>query len=126
MIILPYMIDTSVCPICFSKLDSIKRIHTHITYINNTANYYKKDCKYGYHIFQSFLNIETNQLDYIYLSIPPYFTTFMYMDLLNNKSKIMCFKCGIPQEIHVPGIIQPDFPSLIKLREKVSKYVLFS
>jgi len=50
----------------------------------------------------------------------------MQMDLLHNKSKIIYFKNGIAQEVHIPGIIQPDFPRLLKLQEKASKYVLFS
>jgi hypothetical protein len=126
MVKLSHMIDVFVCPICFSKLESIRRTNIYVHYVNNVADYFEKNCKYGYHTFQFFLNIHTNEIDFIHFSITPYLTTYMHIDLLNEKSKIVYFKNGIPQEIHMPGIIQPDFPRLLKLQEKASKYVLFS
>jgi hypothetical protein len=38
----------------------------------------------------------------------------------------MCMKNSETSYIHIPKMIEPDFPSLEKLKERISMYVVFS
>lgn len=60
------------------------------------------------------------------LSLNPKYSRFLEIDWVNQKCKITCVQNGEYDHIDIPKMIEPDFPDLVKLKEKVNLYVVFS
>lgn len=121
------MHDTLSCPICGNKLRSIKQANKQLYQIGKVANYIERTCSDGMnHSLQIFVDESTNVVDLLKLSLNPKYSRFLEIDFYNQKCRINCLKEGKPEYIDIPKMIEPDFPDLIKLKEKVSLYVVFS
>lgn len=115
------MDDTLTCPICGNKMSNLK----------GTADYYapytKRTCNKGMnHILILTVNDWTKKVDHLKLSLNPKYSRFLEIDYVNQKCRINCMKDGKPDYIEVEKMIEPDFPGLTKLKEKVGLYVVFS
>ena len=68
----------------------------------------------------------TGKIDLLKLSLSPQYSRFIEINYVLGKSRISCMKNSQPDYIEIEKILEPDFPDLTKLREKVSLYVIFS
>lgn len=121
------MDDTLTCPICANKLRNIK-LHDKLLHpINKTANYAERTCSGGMnHSLQLFTDEATGQVDFLKLSLNPKYSRYLEIDFYNQKCRINCLKDNKPDYIDIPKMIEPDFPHLTKLKERISLYVVFS
>lgn len=121
------MDDTLVCPICENKLRTIRITNKHLFPVNKTANYAERTCSEGMnHSLQLFTDEETGQIDFLKISLNPKYSRYIEIDFINQKCRINCMKNGKSEYIDVPKMIEPDFPALVKLKERVSLYIVFS
>lgn len=74
-----------------------------------------------------FINDQTRKVDRIKVSLNPEYSIFFEVNYYYQKCIVSCFKNGkMEHNIEIPRIIEPDFPDLVKLKEKISIYVVFS
>lgn len=78
------------------------------------------------HVIQVFYNTRSKQIDFLKLSLNPKYSRFLEIDYYNQKCRISCVRDGNIEYIDIESLIEPDFPDLVKLKEKVSVYVVFS
>lgn len=122
------MQDVLKCPICSSTLRSVskKKLRT-LHWINKTGTYTEKRCVTGHnHSLLLFADKATGKIDLIKFSIESDYSKFIEIDFVNQKCRIHCLKAGQPHYIEISNIIEPDFPNLEKLKQKVSLFVTFS
>jgi hypothetical protein len=121
------MDDTLACPICGNKLKNIRLPNNFLHNVNKTANYITRTCSEGMnHSVLFFLDEDTKQVDYLKLSLNPKYSRYVEIDFFNQKCRIACLKDSKPFYIEIPKMLQPDFPLLTKLKERVSLYITFS
>ena len=121
------MDDTPTCPVCGNKLRTVRTKNKYLHWISKTANYAERVCSKGMnHSLQIFTDEETRQVDMLKLSLNPKYSRYLEIDFVNQKCRINCMKEGKSEYIQIPKMIEPDFPDLVKLKERVSMYVVFS
>lgn len=121
------MHDTLTCPICGNKLRSIKQNNKHLHQVGKTADYIERTCSDGMnHSLQIFVDESNNKVDLLKLSLNPKYSRFLEIDFHNQKCRINCLKEGKPEYIEIKKMLEPDFPDLLKLKEIVSMYIVFS
>lgn len=121
------MDDVLNCPICQNKLRNIKLQMKHLHGVGKTAHYIERTCVHGRnHSIQFFTDEETKQVDLIKISLSPKYSRYLEIDYINQKCRIHCMKDGKAEYIDIEKMIEPDFPDLVKLKERVSLYVVFS
>lgn len=121
------MDDTLACPICANKLRNIKLPNKFLHSTNKTANYIARTCFNGMnHSLTFYVDEDAEQVDFLKLSLNPKYSRFIEIDFVNQKCRINCLKDSKPQYIEIDKMLQPDFPLLTKLKEKVSLYITFS
>ena len=120
------MDDTLVCPICGLKLHNINRKNKHLLPAGKTANYVQRTCHGLNHFLQIFVDGYTDRVDFLKLSLNPKYSRYLEIDFINQTCRISCMKGGQAEYIDIPKMIVPDFPKLIKLKERVAVYVTFS
>lgn len=121
------MDDVRLCPICQNKLRTKKIGYKNLTNGSKVANYIERTCTKGMnHTLQLFTDGYTNKVDLLKFSLNPRYSRFFEVDYHHSKCRIYCMKMGKPEIIEVPKMIEPDFPNLKKLIEKVAIYVIFS
>jgi hypothetical protein len=121
------MDDTSTCPICDNKLRTVWLVNKYLYPISKAANYAERTCATGMnHSLQLFTDTATNKIDFLKLSLNPKYSRYLEIDFVNQRCRISCLKEGKPEYIEIEKMIEPDFPHLTKLKEKVSMYIVFS
>lgn len=134
------MDDIIFCPICDNKFTSrstyittldpealpIKKTKRYCSRAHKPSNYTERVCTNMNHSILIMANKTTNKIDFIKMSLNPKYSKYIEIDFYHQKCRISCLKDGKPEYIEVPKMITPDFPDLIKLREKVLLYVTFS
>jgi hypothetical protein len=123
------MDDARLCPICGNKLRSYNSPADQILFwiSSKKTKYIERNCTLGHnHTLQMFIDTATNKVDYLKLSINPQYTLFIEINYLAEKCFIVCMKDGERRVIEIDKIIEPDFPSLSLLSEKVNLFVVFS
>jgi hypothetical protein len=120
------MHDMLICPICNAKLRNIRLPGKYLYGVGKIANYIERTCVGMNHSLQLFADESTNQVDWIKISLNPKYSKFIEIDFLNQKCRIICTKNSKPEYININKMIEPDFPSLEKLKEKINLYVAFS
>ncbi len=78
------------------------------------------------HIFQLHINEQSRQVEFLKFSLCPQYSRLLEIDYKNQKCRILCYKEGKGEYIEIEKMIEPDFPDLIKLKEKIELYVIFS
>jgi len=116
------------CPICGDKLRTVRKNKITLYFVNKTAKYIERLCTKGYaHSLQLFYDINTGKIDLLKFSLSHKYDSFIELDFVNLKSRIIYFNSdNSPEYININALIMPDFPDLVGLKEKVSKYRLFS
>lgn len=126
-VIYTVMDDVLSCPICKNKLRNVKLTAKHLHGVGKTANYIERTCAQGMnHSVQFFADETTKQIDLIKISLSPKYSKYLEIDYVNQKCRIHCMKDGKAKYIDIEKMIEPDFPDLIKLKEKISLYITFS
>jgi hypothetical protein len=121
------MDDTVTCPICENKLRTVRIDEKYLNPVGKYANYIERVCVGGMnHALQFFTDDATHQIDFMKLSLNPKYSRYLEIDFFNKKCRISCIKDGKTEYIDIPKMIEPDFPNLLKLKDKVSMYVVFS
>jgi hypothetical protein len=118
------MDNTSSCPICEKKLSSTNALNK--DNLDKTTTYTERKCASMNHSIILLINDKTDKVDFIKMSLNPKYSRFIEIDFYNNKCRINCLKNGKPEYINIPKMIVPDFPELIKLKEKVGLFITFS
>lgn len=78
------------------------------------------------HFLQMFVDGYNKKIDVLEVSLDPGYSRCLQMDFVNRRCRVVCRKENKPEYINVPKMIEPDFPDLNRLKEKVSMYVVFS
>jgi len=119
------MRDILTCPICGDKLRSIKRKNK-IFDLNQEAYYVERLCvKNISHFLQFFTDEGTGKVDLINISLTPNRSKFIRINFYTNISKVLS-NFPLLNEVIIPKIIEPDFPDLIILKDKIKLYITFS
>lgn len=119
------MDDTLNCPICGQRMRTINLDNKFLHHIQRLGSYVERTCVGMNHTLQIFTNKESDTVDFLNLSLNPQYSRFLQINFIDQKCRINCMKDGESTYIDVPKIIEPDFPKLTKLKEKVSLYVVF-
>jgi len=121
------MNDTLYCPVCNNKLKNKNLPNQKLYAVDNQSDYIERTCSSGFnHSLRFFTDKKTKKVHLLKTSISPNYSRFIEIDFLNHKSKISCFKMGESEAININKIIEPDFPNLSNLKNKVDVYVKFS
>ncbi len=121
------MDDVLHCPICGNKLRTSHHTNKILYPINRTGDYAERICSEGHnHIIAVWTNKTTKKVDLLKLSLNSKYSRFLEIDYVNQKCRITCAKDGEYEYIDIPKMIEPDFPDLVRLKEKVSLYIVFS
>jgi hypothetical protein len=121
------MDDILLCPICGNKFRNINHDNKILHPINKTGDYVERICSSGHnHVVSLWVDKNTKKVDWLRLSLNPKYSRFLELDYVNSKCRITCAKNGEFTHINIPKMIEPDFPDLTKLKERVSLYILFS
>jgi hypothetical protein len=117
--------DLHNCPICNSKFRVTRNINYFIPFIKKSADYIEKKCvsQPGHSIA---IYVDNQKIDYVKFSLAENFSTYIFLDFLNSKSKVSFYDNGSnTQSLDLDHLLIPDFPELKLLRNKISKYSAF-
>lgn len=121
------MDDTISCPICNNRMRAVRLSNKYLHTIDKTASYMERTCSNGMnHTLQIFVDEGTRKVDLLRLSLNHKYSRYLEIDYIHQKCRISCFKDSKAEYIEIDKMIDPDFPNLIKLKEKISLYVVFS
>lgn len=111
-VIYSYMQDVLYCPICANTLRN-----------RNFNKSIYRSCNKGIAHFLS-IKIFNKEVERISLILDDY--TSLTVDFKENISTYYYDPLKPMSRINIPKVIEPDFPKLEKLKEKLSVYVLFT
>jgi len=121
------MQETWHCPICGDKMRGIKHKNTTIYFLEKTSDYSERICSGLNHCIQIYVDEQTNQVDLLKLSLNPTYDRFIFIDFFNQKCKVVCLKNNQESiSINIPKMIEPDFPELLNLKDRVSMFICFT
>jgi len=119
------MQETWHCPICGDLMTGIKRHKKFLFYTGKISNYSERTCNGLNHSLQIYVDEETNEVDLLKVSLLPDYSRFIFVDFYNKRSRVVCLKNNMEEEIKIPKLIEPDFPDLKKLKSKVNLFIVF-
>lgn len=119
------MDDILTCPICGNKMRTNHLKNKLLHPVQKTANYAERCCT-NQHVVMFWVDKATKKVDLIKISLSPKYSRFIEIDYVNQKCRITCAKDGEEEHIEIPKMIEPDFPDLVALKERVNLYVVFS
>lgn len=120
------MDDTLTCPICGNKLRTVNIKNRQLYMVGKIGNWAERTCNGMNHAVQIWTDPATRKVDLLVLSLNPKYSRYLEIDFINQKCRINCMKNGKPEYINIDKMIEPDFPDLVKLRERVALYITFS
>ena len=121
------MQDTLNCPICQHKLQNIRTYRDFQQPGTNSHYqlYIERKCNGLNHTLMFFVNNETRLVDFVKVSLNPYYSRFFEINFIQESCRIAYMKESVPTYIEVPKILDLDFPHLTKLKEKIELYGKF-
>lgn len=119
------MDDCVNCLICGNKLKNINLKNYNLLLINKISNYTERTCAGINHSLQLWSDKSTSKIDFLRFSLDSNYSKFLEIDYVNKKSRLSCWKNSMPKFIYFNKIIEPDFPKLSNLIDKLSTYLLF-
>lgn len=120
------MEDTLFCPICQTRLRTIRLNNTFVSAINKTSTFYERTCVGLNHSLMFYTDKKTKTIDFIKLSLDSKYSKFLKVNFITKTCEIACFKKSEEKIISVPKMLDLDFPNLTQLKEKISIYVTLS
>ena len=120
------MDDTLHCPICRRKFRTVNIENRRLYMTEKVGNWKERTCTGPNHSLQIFSDVESKKVDLLTLSLNPKYSKYLEIDFVNQRCRINCMKDGKSEYIHIDKMIEPDFPNLIKLKERVALYIVFS
>lgn len=121
------MDDILHCPICGNKFRNSHHTKKFLHATGKVSDYAERICSDGHnHVVTLWADKNTNKVDLLRMSLNSKYSRFLELDYVNQKCRITCAKNGEYEHIDIPKMIEPDFPDLTKLKERVSLYILFS
>lgn len=121
------MDDVLNCPICGKKLKNKKLPRKYLHMLGLAADYIERNCTQGMnHNLQFFTRESTKCIDLLKISLDPRYSKYLEIDYINQKCRISCTKDGKTEYIDIEKMVEPDFPDLVKLKEKIQIYILLS
>ena len=121
------MNDLNHCPICFNKLRSYKVEKRYLGYLKKRALYVEKLCAGVNHSLQIFVDSDSKKIDLLKMSLTPKYSRYIEVDFYNQRCRLLLLsKNNKTEYIEIPKILELDFPELIKTKEKIDTYVMFS
>lgn len=121
------MDDTTLCPVCRSKMRNLNVKGKYSHHTGKAANYIERSChNKKNHYVQILTDKETNKVDYVRLSLDPKYSKSIEINFFKGTCTLHLTKDKVTHTISIAKIIEPDFPDLIKLKQQVSLYSLFS
>lgn len=94
--------------------------------VRKIATYFERICSGPNHSVQFFTDESTKSVDMLKFSLDPKYKRYLEIDYINKKCRIYCMKNGEAEYILIPKMVDPDFPNLEKLKERIAMYVTFS
>lgn len=121
------MDDSLTCPICRNKLRNIKTYRL-LHYVGKSSSYTERTCSKGpnHRGLQFFTDENTGKVDLLKLPLNAQYSQYLEIDFVNQHCRISCTKEGRTEYILLERYVEPDFPDLVKLKEKIQLYILFS
>jgi len=119
------MQDTLYCPICGDKMRS-KKEQAYVQLLNKDSNFIERTCTGLNHCIQLVIDLSSKEIDFMKISLSRDFSRFVLIDIVNNKSNIICLKKNEKQSFEVPRAMIPDFPDLKELKRIIGLYITFS
>jgi len=105
---------------------TMKSENMYLPSAEKTSTFFERTCAGPNHSVQFFTDAETKLVDVLKFSLDPKYSRYLEIDYINKRCRIFCMKNGEAKYIHIPKMIEPDFPDLEKLKERISMYVVFS
>jgi len=120
------MDDISHCPICNLKMRTYNyNKFLHLT--GKTTDYAERVCSKGFnHVAIFWVDKSTNQIDAMKFSLNEYYSKFLEINFVKEKSKIILASNGGFDQIILDRIFVPDFPDLKELKRQISLFSLLS
>lgn len=121
------MDDTLTCPVCGNRLRNIRLPNRYFQMLDKKANFIERTCTLGHnHALQFFTDEGTGEVDLLKISLTSQGTRFVEINYVLGISRISCLKNGETYYLEIEKVLEPDFPNLTKLKEKVGIFVVFS
>jgi hypothetical protein len=120
------MEDTTACPICRKKMRTMKAENMYLPSAEKTSTFFERTCSGPNHSVQFFTDVETKLVDVLKFSLDHKYSRYLEIDYINKRCRIFCMKNGDAKYIYINKMVEPDFPDLDKLKERIATYVLFS
>jgi len=117
------MQKTQICPICGAKMRSLK-LNKYYPFISKKSNFIEMTCTRSNHCIQMIVDSNTNNVDLLKVSLAVDYSRFLYVDYVNEKCKIVCYKNGREQEINIPKLLEVDFPNLTEIKSRINMFVI--
>lgn len=94
---------------------------------SKASDYIERTCVHGRnHAIQFFTEEATGKVDFLKISLSPKYSRYLEINYTTETCRISCMKAGKTEYINIEKMIEPDFPDLVKLKERVGLYVVFS
>lgn len=121
------MNDILYCPICNSKLQN-KKMNNHFLHSSSKlGNFVERKCIKGMnHFIIFFTDVDSKKIVFLKTSLDHTHSKLLEVNFHKSTSQIYCFKMGESKRIDIPKVLELDFPSMEKIKEKVNLLITFS
>ena len=120
------MDDVLFCPVCGNRLRNINT-DRYLQILDKETSFIERTCTQGQnHSLRFFVDGMTGKVDLLKVSLNPQYTRFIRINYIKQKCRISCLVRGVAEYIEINKLLEPDFPDLSKLKERVSLFVIFS
>jgi len=121
------MDDTLLCPICGSKMRNLIMNDKFCYQIGKVLSYIERSCHNKVnHYVQMIVDKSSKKVFCVKLPLNPQYSKTIEINFYKSECILNLLKDKISYTLNIPKIIVPDFPNLIKLKQQVNLYSLFS
>jgi hypothetical protein len=121
------MDDILLCPVCSNKLRNVNLPQHYLRFLDKKADFIERSCAKGYnHSLLFFTDETTKKVDWLKMSLSPTYSRFIEINYFLGKSRIICSRDERSDYLEIGKVLDPDFPSLQMLTEKVKLLLVFS